>query len=326
MMYQVNKQLMKQKEDIDSSNKILFSLLSELEYLASSNKNRMFEHFLENKTKSKKQTIELINFKLTLFRIAYNKYIKEYGKYEFPVDLNLYNIIKIVEYWKYEVPSKYKSVYDHFLAILNNRPFNDDKDNYEVKNHINPKKLMENCVLNPVREKEIYNPNKLMNEIEEYEEYEYNPKLLYKQKDYNQKIGNLNYFQLNEEKYNYQKIKKDNYQNIFDSSNSIKLEIRCPCKYCRGEGPKIQCKCPKCSCNELINDQGKVICSGCGESKFIWKKKFKCGKYDKNYHDISYQGILFVLSSLGSEANPPTEFLKKLTKQIILHEDEFLSE
>ena len=307
---QSQKQLMKHKDDFDSSNKILFSLLSELEYLASPYTKRMFEYFLENKNKSKQQTIELINFKLTLFRIAYNKYIKEYGKYEFPKNFCLNDIIKIVQQWKHGVPLKYKSVYDNFMEILHNRHFNDDEN------------IKEKYYCNPEKKREIYNPNNLM---EEYEEYRYNPNYYINKKDYNQIKGNFNSFQMNEERCNYKKIKKDNYQNIIDSSNSIKFESRCPCIYCRGEGPKKQWKCPKCSSNELINDQGKVICSGCGESNFIWKKKFKCEKYDDNYHDISYNGFLITLSCLGSEANPPLGFLKNLTKQALLHEDEFLS-
>jgi len=309
---QIQSQLMmKHKDDLDSSNKILLSLLSELEYLSSpSIKNRMFEYYLENKTKSKQQTIELINFKLTLFRIAYNKYIKKYKEYEFPENFSLYDIINIVQHWKYGVPPKYKSVYDHFLAILNNRPFNDDENNYKEKNYFNPEEEMD--------------PNNLINIYPNIKKNDYNPNI--KKNDYNQIKGNFKSFRMNEERYNYKKIKKDNYQNIFDSSNSIKFESKCPCIYCRGEGRKTQWKCPKCSSNELINDQGKVICSNCGESKFIWKKKFKCGKYDDNYHDVSCRGLLATLSSLGSEANNPVGFLRNLTKQVILHEDEFLSE
>ena len=56
------------------------------------------------------------------------------------------------------------------------------------------------------------------------------------------------------------------------------------------------------------------------------EKKLKCGKYDNNFHEISYQGFLVFLSSMGSISNPPTGFLKRLTKEILLHEDEFLSE
>jgi hypothetical protein len=53
---------------------------------------------------------------------------------------------------------------------------------------------------------------------------------------------------------------------------------------------------------------------------------FKCGNHDEDYHEISYQGMLVTLSAMGSIINPPNGFLKKVTKQCLLHEDEFLSE
>jgi hypothetical protein len=53
---------------------------------------------------------------------------------------------------------------------------------------------------------------------------------------------------------------------------------------------------------------------------------FKCGNGDEDYHEISYQGMLVTLSAMGSISNPPTGFLKKVTKQVLLHEDEFLQE
>ena len=108
--------------------------------------------------------------------------------------------------------------------------------------------------------------------------------------------------------------------------NAINLKCKCPCKICKSSGKEIQWKCPKCSSDEYINDEARIICPRCGKKEYIWKKKFKCGNHDENYHEISYQGFLVTLSALGNTSNPPNGFLKKLVKNCLLHEDEFLSE
>ena len=108
---------------------------------------------------------------------------------------------------------------------------------------------------------------------------------------------------------------------------SVNFRCRCPCKYCRSEGPIIQWICPDCSSKKLFNENAQIICSGCGRrTHYIWRAMFKCGNHDENYHEISYQGFLVTLSALGNTSNPPNGFLKKLVKNCLLHEDEFLSE
>lgn len=108
---------------------------------------------------------------------------------------------------------------------------------------------------------------------------------------------------------------------------TINFKCRCPCIYCKSSGPIIQWKCQDCGSNKLINEEAKIICSGCGEHKnYIWREKFKCGNHDEDYHEISYNGMLLTLSEIGSMTNPPTGFLKKLTKQCLLHENEFLAD
>lgn len=110
-------------------------------------------------------------------------------------------------------------------------------------------------------------------------------------------------------------------------STSVSFKCKCPCKYCRGEGPIIQWVCPDCKCNKLFNDEAKIICSGCGErTHYIWKAMFKCGNHDEDYHEISYQGLLVTLSAMGSIKDPPIGFIKKITKQCLLNENEFLTE
>ena len=118
--------------------------------------------------------------------------------------------------------------------------------------------------------------------------------------------------------------KNNYYQDLL--KNAINLKCLCPCKYCRSSGKIIQWKCPKCSSDEYINDQARIVCPECGLKEFIWRKKFKCGNYNEDYHEISYQGWLVNLSNLGSIPNPPIRFIKILTKQSLLHEDEFLAE
>ena len=108
---------------------------------------------------------------------------------------------------------------------------------------------------------------------------------------------------------------------------SVNFKCRCPCKLCKSEGPIIQWICPYCSCRKLFNDKAQIICSGCGEhTHYIWRAMFKCGNGDEDYHEISYQGMLVTLSAMGSISNPPTGFLKKVTKQVLSHQDEFLQE
>lgn len=108
---------------------------------------------------------------------------------------------------------------------------------------------------------------------------------------------------------------------------SVNFKCKCPCKKCRGEGRVIQWICPYCSSNKLFTEEAKINCSGCGRrSHYIWNGMFKCGNGDEDYHEISYQGMLATLSAMGSISNPPTGFLKKVTKQCLLHEDDFLVE
>ena len=108
---------------------------------------------------------------------------------------------------------------------------------------------------------------------------------------------------------------------------SVNFKCRCPCKICRSNGPIIQWVCPDCHSNKLFNEEAKIICSGCGERPhYIWKAMFKCGNSDEDYHEISYQGLLTTLSAMGSITNPPTGFIKKVTKQCMLHIEDFLAE
>ena len=112
---------------------------------------------------------------------------------------------------------------------------------------------------------------------------------------------------------------------------SVDFKCKCPCVKCKGNGPVIQWVCPDCKCKKLFDDTAKIICSGCGnlfpeKSHYIWKARFKCYNGDELYHEISYQGMLATLSAMGSINNPPTGFIKKITKQCLLHEDDFLQE
>ena len=70
----------------------------------------------------------------------------------------------------------------------------------------------------------------------------------------------------------------------------------------------------------------ELFVQGVAKRNIFEEKIFKCGNHDENYHEISYQGFLATLSALGNTSNPPTGFLKKVAKNRLMHEDEFLSE
>ena len=53
---------------------------------------------------------------------------------------------------------------------------------------------------------------------------------------------------------------------------------------------------------------------------------FKCGNHEEDYHEISYQRILMILSIIESIVNPSTGFLEKIKKQCLLHKYAFLEE
>ena len=120
-------------------------------------------------------------------------------------------------------------------------------------------------------------------------------------------------------------VKKNENKDLYDLP-SINFKCVCPCIFCMGGGQKIQWKCKNCEEDLKLNESGKIFCQRCNNHEYIWKYSFNCGNHDNEFHNISYQGFLVVLSSIGSQNNPPTGFLKTLTKQTLLHEDEFLSE
>ena len=102
---------------------------------------------------------------------------------------------------------------------------------------------------------------------------------------------------------------------------SVNFKCKCPCNICKSEGPIIQWVCPYCSRNKLIDETARIICPGCGaRTHYIWNAMFKCGNHEKDYHEISYQRMLMILSIIESIVNPSTGFLEKIKKQCLLHE------
>ena len=108
---------------------------------------------------------------------------------------------------------------------------------------------------------------------------------------------------------------------------TINFKCKCPCIFCRGEGPIHQWTCPNCKSNMLLEDTGRIICPNCGKNTiYIWKATFPCGNHDEKFHEISYQGLLVTISSIGSSYNPPIGFLGKLSEQCLEHSKDFLQE
>ena len=107
---------------------------------------------------------------------------------------------------------------------------------------------------------------------------------------------------------------------------NIIFNCRCPCIYCRGDGPKNDWTCARCNKKQILEDTGKIICLNCENSLYLWRTTFKCGNRDNESHPISYNGMIVALSDMGSVPDPPREFLRKLTKACLLHVDDFLEE
>ena len=108
---------------------------------------------------------------------------------------------------------------------------------------------------------------------------------------------------------------------------TVDFKCKCPCVKCRGNGPIIHWECPYCDSKKLFNDDAKIICPKCRDTDhFIWRARFKCYNGDEEYHDISYQGLLTTLSTMGSIIDPPMGFLTKVSMQCFAHSEEFLKQ
>jgi uncharacterized coiled-coil protein SlyX len=254
------------------------------------------EDNLKNLINEKDTEIKEMNVKITKQENIINKNNNE-------IKILNQKILEITNKLNNEIKSK-----DNIINELKNKISFQEK---EIKNLINDKINTINKSINKIDNEMKNNYEKIKSEQEKN-----SLNLNKKNEELKKMINNI-------------EIKIENKPNNGGSvnlENAVLFKGRCPCKYCRCSGEINQFKCPKCSSNEYINVSGKIICPICGEKEFIWKKKLQCGKNDNNFHEISYQGILIFLSSMGSISNPPTGFLKKLTREILMHEDEFLSE
>jgi hypothetical protein len=128
--------------------------------------------------------------------------------------------------------------------------------------------------------------------------------------------------------YPYNYGKRNNLKDIMEckKKDSIELKMKCPCKYCKGDGPVIQWKCDKCSVNEILYEDGKVKCPNCEKEVYIWRKTFNCGKNNNKNNNICYTGMLLNLANLENISNASKSFVKNLTKQCCIHCNDFLTE
>ena len=227
-------------------------------------------------------------------------------------------IMEITTDFKNKILDKDIKINEMNKKILNQE--NEIKKFNEKISNANKNIIEKQNMMNEYNKKE----NKIL--LKEFKEKndEINAKIKNLQERFNYEIENKIIKYINENNSKNTSQKNNYYQDLL--KNSINLKCRCPCKYCRSSGQIIQWKCPKCSSDEYINEQARIVCPICGLKEYIWKKKFKCGNQDEDYHEISYQGWLVNLSALGSISNLPFGFIKKLTKQCLLHEEEFLEE
>lgn len=106
----------------------------------------------------------------------------------------------------------------------------------------------------------------------------------------------------------------------------VYFKCRCPCRYCKAEGPIYQWICPYCHSKKLFGDNAKITCSHCGKKPhFIWNASFKCGEGPKKeeYNSVSFQSLCLILSTMGSIQNAPPGFFKRVSLTILENADEF---
>ena len=141
---QSNKQIILLKQDQNSSNSIMCKVLSDLESLAIDlgyKKQTLFGYY-SSKSKNRKEIIDRIILQMTIFESSYKNYVKKNPNkiYEYPDNLKLSDIQKIVNGWKKFIEKNssnksYISYFDEFLNILDNKDIsktiNDEFDNLD---------------------------------------------------------------------------------------------------------------------------------------------------------------------------------------------------
>lgn len=106
---------------------------------------------------------------------------------------------------------------------------------------------------------------------------------------------------------------------------TVEFITKCPCSYCKGEGQKHHWKCPHCDNYKTFSDELLIKCKkdSCRTEHYIWDGEFKCGNHDEHYHKCSLQGLLNVLSAIGSAENPPYGFVKKAVANVYSNMSKF---
>jgi len=200
-------------------------ILSELENLAINlgyKRNKIFG-FYSSKNKDKKGIIEQILLQMTIFASSYKSFIKKNPnkQYEYPNNLKLEEIKKIIEDWKKSInkirdkdKKLYLNYYDEFLNIISNndlsKNFNDEfeklDENSKKTTKSELKRAMNAGALGTCYTNE--KNNEIEEEINEKGDYQVNVVLNGKQED--------NKFNKNMEKYDEQlnKLKTQLYDNL----------------------------------------------------------------------------------------------------------------
>ena len=219
---QSNKQKVILKQDQNSSNQIMCRILSELESLAIDlgYKGKIIFGFYSTKSKDRKGIIDQILLQMTIFASSYKTFVKNNPnkQYEYPKNLKLEEIKKIIDDWKKSIKDKdkklYLTYYDEFLNILSDndlsKNFNDEFEkldqNSKKTTNSELKRVMNAGVLGACYTSE--KNNEIEEQINEKGDYEVNVVLNGKQED--------NKFNKNMEKYDehFNKLKTQLYENL----------------------------------------------------------------------------------------------------------------
>ena len=220
---QSNKQKVILKQDQNSSNQIMCKILSELESLAIDlgYKGEIIFGFYSTKNKDKKSIIDKIILQMTIFASSYKSFVKKNPnkKYEYPKNLKLEEIKKIIDDWKKSInkikdkdKKVYLTYYDEFLNIISDKDlsknFNDEFEkldqNSKRTTNSELKRVMNAGVLGACYTSE--KNNEIEEQINEKGDYEVNVMLNGKQED--------NKFNKNMEKYDehFNKLKTQLYE------------------------------------------------------------------------------------------------------------------
>lgn len=112
--------------DQGTSHDILFSLLFTAElYALGKNGNRIFKAYeIANSSNNSRESIKnSLLIKSDSFRNSFLFFKHDWGKYDFPENLKLPNIIELLENWKSKVNNEDKFIYQNLINLLTGQKY-----------------------------------------------------------------------------------------------------------------------------------------------------------------------------------------------------------